>query len=113
MVLLEVTGLHVVLAQGGLAAIGLLHAHHQAQQGGFAGPIGSHKGNPIAPFHLQFGAKKQDLIAIAVAEVVDLSHQASGPGGVGKAKPGPAHGFNRSFQPIDFVEQLFAALGLG
>ena len=56
LVLLEIARHHVVFAEAGVATpLGFFHAHHQPQQGGFAGAIGADKGDPIPPFHLQVG----------------------------------------------------------
>ena len=77
LVLLEVAGDDVVLSEPRAAFIWGLDPHHQAQQGGFAGAIGAHKGDPVAALHFQFRAKKQDLVAVGVGEVVESGHLAA------------------------------------
>ena len=99
--------------QAGAALERLLHAHYQPQQGGFPGPIGAHKGDAIAPLDFQFGAQKQDAIAVAVGEVVELGHLAAGAGRRRKTKAGTAKGIDGRFDALHLVEQFFAALGLG
>ena len=71
LVLLEVAGLHVVLPEASRPFTGLLQPHHQPQQGGFPGPIGTNKGNAVAPLHLEVGLEKQDVVVVVVREVVD------------------------------------------
>ena len=48
-----------------------------------------------------------------MGEVTDVGHQPSRAGCIGKAEARSAHGFDRGLEPLDLVEQFFAALGLG
>ena len=75
--MLEVSGQDVVLTELGQASLGAFAAHDQAQQGRLPCPVGAHEGDAIAPLDLQVGVEKEDLVAVAVAEVADLCHQAA------------------------------------
>ena len=74
LVLFEISGHHVVFSEACGPFVRLLRPHHEAEQGGFACSVGADKGDAVTPFHLQFSAKKENLVSVAVGEVVNHSH---------------------------------------
>jgi hypothetical protein len=74
LVLLEVASHHVVLTEAGAAIFRLFVAHDQPQQGRLASAVGPDKGDAVTPLHLQFSAQKQDLLAVAVGQVLNICH---------------------------------------
>ena len=74
------------------------------KQGRFASPVGAHKGDPIAPFDLQVGAQKQQPIVVAVAEILEGSHQSAGTGRRGELEPRPFDPFEGRFDALHFVQ---------
>ena len=61
LVLHEVVGHHVVLAQLHHAVLRLLRAHDEAQQRGLAAAVGADEGQLLPPLDAQLGLLKQDL----------------------------------------------------
>ncbi len=102
-----------MLPQAGRSVVGGLQAHHQPQQGGFACAVRSHEGDAIPPFHLEVGTEEQDLLAVAVGEVLDHRHLGTGTWGIGKAEARASHRLDRCIDHLDLLEQFLAALGLG
>ena len=102
-----------MLAKARPPFVGILHAHHEPQQGRFAGAVWAHKGDPVSSLDLELCTQKQDLLPVAVAEVMDFCGQPARARCIGEAETGPTHGVDRGLDAFDLVEQFLAALGLG